>query len=103
ISSDLRAKINDFGLARIRPKANASVHTQCGTPNWQEHQLYEAGIHHDIKNILLFLQKLSNDKFYRYNLPVRDRGIRPGLETLRLCPLKLLSLVQDMWRSNPKD
>ncbi|CAG8777077.1 10377_t:CDS:2, partial [Acaulospora morrowiae] len=35
ISVDLQAKINDFGLARIRPKANASMHTQCGTPNWQ--------------------------------------------------------------------
>lgn len=35
ISSDDRAKINDFGLARIRPRANASLHTQCGTPNWQ--------------------------------------------------------------------
>ncbi|KAG0735487.1 hypothetical protein G6F62_011049 [Rhizopus arrhizus] len=34
ISSDDRAKINDFGLARIRPKANTVMHTQCGTPNW---------------------------------------------------------------------
>ncbi|RUS21092.1 hypothetical protein BC937DRAFT_93694 [Endogone sp. FLAS-F59071] len=34
ISANLRAKINDFGLARIRPRANASLHTQCGTPNW---------------------------------------------------------------------
>ncbi|CAO3612429.1 unnamed protein product [Mucor hiemalis] len=34
ISQDDRAKINDFGLARIRPKANSLMHTQCGTPNW---------------------------------------------------------------------
>ncbi|RCH93599.1 hypothetical protein CU097_010424 [Rhizopus azygosporus] len=34
VSSDDRAKINDFGLARIRPRANALMHTQCGTPNW---------------------------------------------------------------------
>ncbi|KAG2203466.1 hypothetical protein INT47_008193 [Mucor saturninus] len=34
ISQDERAKINDFGLARIRPKANSLMHTQCGTPNW---------------------------------------------------------------------
>lgn len=27
--------MNDFGLARIRPKASALMHTQCGTPNWQ--------------------------------------------------------------------
>lgn len=27
--------MNDFGLARIRPKSNAMMHTQCGTPNWQ--------------------------------------------------------------------
>ena len=35
ISGDDRAKVNDFGLARIRPKSNAMMHTQCGTPNWQ--------------------------------------------------------------------
>ncbi|KAJ8663928.1 hypothetical protein O0I10_000203 [Lichtheimia ornata] len=34
ISRDDRAKVNDFGLARIRPKSNALMHTQCGTPNW---------------------------------------------------------------------
>ncbi|CAO0801423.1 unnamed protein product [Mucor circinelloides] len=35
ISGDDRAKVNDFGLARIRPKANILMHTHCGTPNWQ--------------------------------------------------------------------
>ncbi|CEP11944.1 hypothetical protein [Parasitella parasitica] len=33
ISGDDRAKVNDFGLARIRPKANIMMHTHCGTPN----------------------------------------------------------------------
>ncbi|CAO3702827.1 unnamed protein product [Rhizopus stolonifer] len=34
ISNENRERINDFGLARIRPKANTLMHTQCGTLNW---------------------------------------------------------------------
>ncbi|KAL9545686.1 hypothetical protein PS6_008097 [Mucor atramentarius] len=42
ISKDDRAKINDFGLARIRPKANTLMHTQCGTPNWQAPEFWSS-------------------------------------------------------------
>ncbi|CAG8504169.1 24868_t:CDS:10 [Cetraspora pellucida] len=117
ISGDLRAKINDFGLARIRPKANASVHTQCGTPNWQAPEfwtpnpsytekvdVYACGlIFWEILTWAEFGYPYQNFSEHQLYEAVRDRGIRPGLETLRLCPLKLLSLVQDMWKSVPKD
>ncbi|KAG0252646.1 hypothetical protein BGZ95_006570, partial [Linnemannia exigua] len=40
ITSDDRVKVNDFGFSRIRPRANASLHTQCGTTNWQAPELW---------------------------------------------------------------
>ncbi|KAG0755286.1 hypothetical protein G6F57_009174 [Rhizopus arrhizus] len=83
ISSDDRAKINDFGLARIRPKANTVMHTQCGTPNCcgypyqdlSEHELYEAVKHHDV---------------------------RPPISQLtNLYPRNLLVLIMEMWETDP--
>ncbi|KAG5455400.1 MAG: kinase-like domain-containing protein [Olpidium bornovanus] len=40
VSRSQRAKINDFGLARIVPKASTLLHTQCGTPNWQAPEMW---------------------------------------------------------------
>ncbi|RUP48528.1 hypothetical protein BC936DRAFT_144435 [Jimgerdemannia flammicorona] len=34
IPSDLRCKINDFGIACIRSRGNTTMHSNCGTPNW---------------------------------------------------------------------
>ncbi|KAG0256483.1 hypothetical protein BG011_004474 [Mortierella polycephala] len=116
ISSDNRAKINDFGLARIRPQANASMHTQCGTPNWQAPEFWTPNPSYTEKVDvyacgLIFWEILSWAELgYPYhNLTehqlyeaVRDKEVRPPMERLRKYPPSLLLLIQDMWRKDPK-
>ncbi|KAF8932443.1 kinase-like domain-containing protein [Dissophora ornata] len=116
ISSDDRAKINDFGLARIRPRANASMHTQCGTPNWQAPEFWTPNPRYTEKVDvyacgLIFWEILSWAELgYPYHSltdhqlyeAVRDREVRPPLDKLRKYPLSLLSLIQDMWKKDPK-
>ncbi|GJJ71991.1 hypothetical protein EMPS_04348 [Entomortierella parvispora] len=116
ITSDERAKINDFGLARIRPRANASLHTQCGTPNWQAPEFWTPNPSYTEKVDvyacgLIFWEILSWAELgYPYhNLTehqlyeaVRDKEVRPPLEKLRKYPPSLLALIQDMWRKDPK-
>ncbi|KAG0305973.1 hypothetical protein BGZ98_003200 [Dissophora globulifera] len=116
ISSDHRAKINDFGLARIRARANASMHTQCGTPNWQAPEFWTSNPRYTEKvdvyacglifwEILSWAElgfpyhKLTEHQLYE---AVRDREVRPPLEKLRKYPLSLLQLIQDMWKKDPK-
>ncbi|KAJ1660106.1 hypothetical protein IWQ61_000904 [Dispira simplex] len=115
ISADNRAKINDFGLARIRPRANSTIHTQCGTPNWQAPEfwttkpsytekvdVYASGLiyweilqwgaepypYHDMTEHQLYVQ-------------VRDHGYRPSLAKLKRYPQTLLDLIRDMWAQVP--
>ncbi|KAF8976268.1 hypothetical protein BGZ46_008403 [Entomortierella lignicola] len=118
ISADDRAKINDFGLARIRPKAKASLHTQCGTPNWQAPEFWVPNPSYTEKVDvyacgLIFWEILSwAEQGYPYhNLTehqlyeaVRDREERPPLDKLKLkrYPQDLLALIQEMWRKEPK-
>ncbi|KAF9353830.1 hypothetical protein BGX26_008407 [Mortierella sp. AD094] len=116
ISSDDRAKINDFGLARIRPRPNASMHTQCGTPNWQAPEFWTSNPRYSEKVDvyacgLIFWEILSWAELgYPYhNLTehqlyeaVKDKEVRPPLDKLRKYPRSLLSLIQDMWRTDPK-
>ncbi|KAK3815088.1 MAG: kinase-like domain-containing protein [Benniella sp.] len=116
ISGDNRAKINDFGLARIRPKANASLHTQCGTPNWQAPEFWTPNPSYTEKVDvyacgLIYWEILSwgelgypYHNFTEHQLyeAVRDREERPPLEKLRKYPQTLLALIQEMWRKDPK-
>ncbi|KAF9095391.1 hypothetical protein BGX27_001289 [Mortierella sp. AM989] len=116
ISSDDRAKINDFGLARIRPRPNASMHTQCGTPNWQAPEFWTSNPRYTEKVDvyacgLIFWEILSWAELgYPYhNLTehqlyeaVKDKGVRPPMDKLRKYPQSLLALIQDMWRTDPK-
>ncbi|KAF9133001.1 hypothetical protein BGX30_012446 [Mortierella sp. GBA39] len=116
ISSDDRAKINDFGLARIRPRANASLHTQCGTPNWQAPEFWTPNPSYTEKVDvyacgLIYWEILSWAELgYPYhNLTehqlyeaVRDKEERPPLEKLRKYPGSLIALIQEMWRKDPK-
>lgn len=116
ISSDLRAKINDFGLARIRPRANASMHTQCGTPNWQAPEFWTSNPSYTEKvdvyacglifwEIMTWgeagypYQNYSEHQLYE---AVRDKNVRPPIENLRNYPITLLKLVESMWQKDPK-
>ncbi|KAF9975283.1 hypothetical protein BGZ73_001133 [Actinomortierella ambigua] len=116
ISADFRAKINDFGLARIRPRANASLHTQCGTPNWQAPEFWTSNPSYTEKVDvyacgLIYWEILSWAELgYPYHYltehqlyeAVRDKEERPPLDKLRKYPQSLLALIQDMWRKEPK-
>ncbi|KAG2202866.1 hypothetical protein INT46_007546 [Mucor plumbeus] len=131
ISSDDRAKVNDFGLARIRPKANILMHTHCGTPNWYSHKnkandfilkcnsktapeywssnpsytekIYACG--------LIFWEILSWGEYgypfqelteHALYVAVKDHRTRPPLGKLsQIYPHQLLVLIMEMWDSDP--
>ncbi|KAJ2234175.1 hypothetical protein H4R99_002670 [Coemansia sp. RSA 1722] len=117
ISSDNRAKINDFGLARIRPRMNTMVHTACGTPNWQAPEFWASRPSYTEKVdvyacALIFWEILqwSEEPYPYYDMTehqlysqVRDHGYRPPLTKLLKYPKALLDLIQQMWAQNPVD
>ncbi|KAF9579847.1 hypothetical protein BGW38_003726 [Lunasporangiospora selenospora] len=117
ISADFRAKINDFGLARIRPKVKDSLHTQCGTPNWQAPEFWTPNPSYSEKvdvyaSGLIFWEILTwAEQGYPYHNftehqlyeAVRDREERPPLDRLhKKYPQSLIALIQEMWRKEPK-
>jgi serine/threonine protein kinase len=115
ISSNQRAKINDFGLARIRPTAKATMHTQCGTPNWQAPEfwcpqprytekvdVYSCGL------IFWEILQWANEPFPYYDLTehqlyikVRDEYYRPSMKNIIHYPRSLLLLIEEMWHPQP--
>ncbi|KAI8388347.1 kinase-like domain-containing protein [Radiomyces spectabilis] len=116
ISEDERAKVNDFGLARIRPKANALMHTQCGTPNWQAPEFWTSNPSYTEKvdvyacglifwEILSWgvygypFQELSEHALY---VEVKERNMRPPTaELFHMYPRTLMNLITDMWTGDP--
>ncbi|RKP09813.1 kinase-like domain-containing protein [Thamnocephalis sphaerospora] len=114
ISADERAKINDFGLARIRPRANTLMHTQCGTPNWQAPEFWTPNPSYTEKVYacgLIFWEILqwAAEPFPYHNLTehqlfvqVRDRNHRPSMVKLKtMYPPSLLELIEEMWHQDP--
>ncbi|CAO3643129.1 unnamed protein product [Mucor fragilis] len=116
ISKDDKAKINDFGLARIRPKANTLMHTQCGTPNWQAPEFWSSNPSYSEKVDvyacgLIFWEILTWGMYgYPYQnlaehalyVAVKDHDIRPPISKLtNLYPRNLLVLVMEMWETDP--
>ncbi|KAJ2160834.1 hypothetical protein GGF46_001964 [Coemansia sp. RSA 552] len=115
ITSDKRAKINDFGLARICTRINTVVHTACGTPNWQAPEIWAVDPSYTEKVDvyacgLIFWEILQwNEGSYPYHemnehelyLRVRDRSERPSLARLQKHPKAMLDLIQEMWAQDP--
>ncbi|GAA5810942.1 hypothetical protein MFLAVUS_004370 [Mucor flavus] len=119
ISQDGRAKINDFGLARIRPKANLLMHTQCGTLNWYVcvppeywtlNPSYTEKV--DVYACALIFWEIMTWGFYGYpfqdlsahalQVAVQQHEIRPPMTKLTgLYPRNLLVLVIEMWETDP--
>ncbi|CAO3597492.1 unnamed protein product [Absidia cylindrospora] len=113
ISEDDRAKVNDFGLARIRPKASALMHTQCGTPNWQAPEFWSSNPSYTEKvdvyacglifwEILTWgaygypFQDLSEHALY---VQVKEHHVRPPMDKLvPIYPKSLLFLITEMWQ-----
>ncbi|KAJ1954625.1 hypothetical protein GGI12_005748 [Dipsacomyces acuminosporus] len=117
VTIDNRAKINDFGLARIRPRMNSTVHTACGTPNWQAPEIWAPRPSYTEKVDvyacgLIFWEILKwGDQLYPYcdmkepeiYTQVRDHGYRPSLAKLQKYPKALLDLIQQMWAQDPTE
>ncbi|OBZ83832.1 hypothetical protein A0J61_08116 [Choanephora cucurbitarum] len=125
ISDENKAKINDFGLARIRPKANILMHTQCGTPNcysftyifhrqapefWSTNPSYTEKV--DVYACGLIFWEILTWGFYGYpyqNLSehalytaVKQHDVRPPMTKLTsLYPRNLLVLIMEMWETDP--
>ncbi|ORZ02689.1 kinase-like domain-containing protein [Syncephalastrum racemosum] len=117
ISEDDRAKVNDFGLARIRPKANALMHTQCGTPNWQAPEFWSSNPSYTEKVDvyacgLIFWEILTwGEHGYPYHdlsehalyVKVKEHDARPPLAKLiHFYPRNLLILITEMWEGDPR-
>ncbi|KAI9313050.1 kinase-like domain-containing protein [Dichotomocladium elegans] len=111
ITRDDRAKVNDFGLARIRPKANALMHTQCAPEFWSENPSYTEKV--DVYACgLIFWEILTWNEFgYPYQglsehalyARVRNENCRPPLIKLtEYCPRDLLLLITHMWDGDPE-
>ncbi|KAI8060800.1 kinase-like domain-containing protein [Gongronella butleri] len=116
ISEHDRAKVNDFGLARIRPNSNPLMHTQCGTPNWQAPEFWSSNPCYSEKvdvyacglifwEILTWgthgypFQDLSEHALY---VQVKDHCLRPPLGNLiSIYPNSLLHLITEMWETDP--
>ncbi|RIA83025.1 kinase-like domain-containing protein [Glomus cerebriforme] len=78
ISSDLRAKINDFGLGRVQYEY-ASIHSQVGTPIWQAPELWSLYPSYS-KNVDVSTVYACGLIFWEINTwgkQVRDKGTRP--------------------------
>jgi len=116
VSKDFRAKINDFGLARIRPGAKATMHTAVGTPNWQAPEfwtpnpsytekvdVYACGlIYWEILQWGAEPYPFHNLTEHQLYVEVRDHGVRPPMEKLRMkYPPELLQLIEEMWQADP--
>ncbi|KAI9487809.1 MAG: kinase-like domain-containing protein [Benjaminiella poitrasii] len=116
VSKDNRAKINDFGLARIRPKANALMHTQCGTPNWQAPEFWSSNPSYtekvDVYACGLIFWEILTWGIYGYPYQnfaepalyaaVKEHDIRPPMSKItNLYPRNLLVLIMEMWETNP--
>ncbi|KAI8989261.1 kinase-like domain-containing protein [Pilobolus umbonatus] len=106
ISSDNRAKINDFGMARIRPRANALIHTHspeffqpnpcytekvyaCGLIFWEIITWGNAGYPYQGLNEHELAEAIRKDKR------------PPTSELFRSCPTNLIMLIMEMWATAP--
>lgn len=116
ISKDLKMKITDFGLARIRQGWNTKMHTQCGTPNWQAPEMWVANPSYtekvDVYSCgLIFWEILQwgAEPFPYHDLTehqlyvkVRDHNVRPPMtKNVMRYPEELRELITDMWQGDP--
>ncbi|KAI0219135.1 hypothetical protein L0F63_002217 [Massospora cicadina] len=110
-----KAKINDFGLARIRTRVKSLAHTQCGTPNWQAPEVWAKRPSYtekvDVYAVgLIFWEILQwgAEPYPYWDIPEPDlvavvggRRRRPSLTNLSNYPRELITLVVRMWDHDP--
>ncbi|KAI8354571.1 kinase-like domain-containing protein [Choanephora cucurbitarum] len=109
ISGDDRAKVNDFGLARIRPKANVLMHTHCAPEYWSSNPSYTEKVY---ACGLIFWEILSWGEYgypfqdlteHALYVAVKEHHTRPPLGKLsQIYPHQLLMLIMEMWEGESK-
>ncbi|ORX59528.1 kinase-like protein [Hesseltinella vesiculosa] len=120
IDADDRAKVADFGLARIRERSNTVMHTSCGTINWQAPEIWRINPSYtekaDVYSLgLVFWEILTwGEKGYPYQSyteqsreflfhRVRDCHYRPSVKSLeKSYPSPIILLMKSMWDPEPK-
>ncbi|PVU90439.1 hypothetical protein BB559_004620 [Furculomyces boomerangus] len=116
ISRNNRAKITDFGLAKVREKRGTMLHTACGTPNWQAPEFWSSNpVYNEKVDVyacaLLFWEILQwTPGLYPYNnlneheiyYNVKKLHYRPQVSNLyNQYPKKLVNLITEMWDPEP--
>ncbi|KAI3646076.1 hypothetical protein MP228_009004 [Amoeboaphelidium protococcarum] len=121
IDSNHRAKIADFGLAKIlygngKNMRGLLMHSVVGTINWQAPEMWQNDPQYDEKVDvyscgLIFWEIMTWAQDYPFNEMsdfqiyerVGKQNFRPSLPTHRKCPPKLASLIQEMWAADATD
>lgn len=120
ITSDGIAKINDFGLARVRHDKRRMIRSVVGTVNWQAMELWSPKPQYNEKvdvwssgmTFWEILQWPHKDKRYPFqNLnehqiyhDVREKGLRPPTANLRRrFGGEVIDLIESMWVATPRE
>ncbi|KAG8760808.1 hypothetical protein FRC14_001836 [Serendipita sp. 396] len=120
ITGTKRAKIADFGLAKVKQSTRSMVRSLVGTVNWQAPELWHARPKYDHK-VDVFSCAMVFWEILQWHLPnkkypwegmnehaiydaVGSRRHRPSLAGLRKqwCP-ELVDLVERMWAQDPRE
>lgn len=115
IDKDERAKIADFGLAKIKNKARKLLmHSVVGTLNWQAPEMWKNQPSYtesvDIYSCgLIFWEILQWGNVYPFDglndfqiyEKVGKKNLRPSIDEIK-APKELLDLIESMWQADPK-
>lgn len=119
IDADEKAKITDFGLAKVRSKARAMMHSVVGTINWQAPEMWcENATYTEKVDVyscgLIFWEVLMWSNKYPYiemkDFQIYERvgkeGYRPPLHNhgdFKKYPRSMLDLIEIMWHASPDE
>jgi serine/threonine protein kinase len=115
IDENERAKISDFGLAKIKKKARTLMHTVVGTPNWQAPEMWTDEPNYTEKvdvyscglifwEILMWSNQYPFSELTDFQIyeQVGKKNVRPPMGgALKKYPQQILTLIEEMWDADP--
>ena len=115
VDKDERAKIADFGLAKVKTKAKKlMMHSVVGTLNWQAPEMWcEKPVYSEKVDVystgLIFWEVLKWDKTFPFDelndfeiyQQVGKEGLRPSWDGIK-APKQLIELIDNMWAQDSK-